>query len=259
VSTTEEITWVGHATVLLDLDGFRVLTDPLLTARVAHLRRRRPPPDPDSGDVDLVLLSHAHMDHLHPRSLRRISPRARYVTPVGSSPVLRAADLDSITEVSVGDRVQVGPVTVQTVPAAHRSGRGPHSRVKSPPVGYVVDTGRRRFYFAGDTDLFEGMRELDDIDVALLPIWGWGPTIGEGHLDPGRAAEAVDLIEPRLVVPMHWGTYSPETGRRKLPTWFDQPVERFSSELGAGGHEDRLHVLQPGESISRPLEEDDST
>ena len=252
----EELTWAGHATVLLDIGGFRILTDPTLTRRVAHLRRRRPLPAPDIGDVDLVLLSHAHMDHLHLPSLRRVRPTARHVAPEGTAPLLRAAGRSGITEVVVGDRVEIGPVTIEVVPAAHPPGRGPHSRIVARPVGYVVDTGTRRYYFAGDTDLFDGMRALRDVDVALLPIWGWGPTIGNGHLDPTRAAAASVLIRPGLVVPMHWGTYAPEDGRRRVPPWFHDPIARFDRELAAVGESDRLQVVEPGGTLTLPSLED---
>lgn len=244
------ITWVGHATVLFDIGGFRVITDPALTRRVAHLRRRRPLPDPATTDVDLVLLSHAHMDHLHLPSLRLLRSSARVITPTGSARLARAAGLQEVVEVEVGDRVEVGPVTVEAVPAAHKPGRGPHSRIDARPVGYVVDSGARRYYFAGDTDLFDDMNQLEDIDVALLPIWGWGSTIGNGHLDPERATEASRRIRPRFVVPMHWGTYAPEDGRRRPPPWFERPIETFESVFTQSGQRDRLRVIEPGGSLT---------
>ena len=107
-------------------------------------------------------------------------------------------------------------------------------------------------YFAGDTDLFEGMAALAPVDVALLPIWGWGPTLGEGHLDPERAAEAVRMLQARIVVPIHWGTYSPSIVRRRPPSWFLEPVVQFRAELDSIGLLDRLRVLAPGERLILP-------
>jgi L-ascorbate metabolism protein UlaG (beta-lactamase superfamily) len=247
-----EVTWVGHATALLDHDGYRVITDPLLTKRVAHLRRRRPLPADDVGEVDLVLLSHVHLDHLHLPSIARLRPGASALTPAGSATLLRKAGFDDVREVRVGDRIEVGPVVVEVVPAAHKHGRGPHSRVRAEPVGYVVDGGDTRVYFPGDTDLFEAMADLGDIDVALLPIWGWGSTLGEGHLTPERAATATTLIRPEFVVPIHWGTYAPEDGRRGLPAWFDNPPTLLRDELDALGEAARLHLLDPGGSVEVP-------
>jgi len=202
-----KLQWVGHATALVDVAGRKILADPLLTRRVAHLRRRRPLPSSDVADVD--------------------------------------------TEVRVGDRVELGGslVTAEAVPAAHEHGRGPHSRVTAPPVGYVISGEGRRVYFPGDTDLFDEMEQLTDIDVAMLPIWGWGSSLGSGHLDPTRAATATGLIRPGMVVPIHWGTYAPEDGRR-VPSWFGDPLEQFEQALADAGLSHFLHLLHPGESVS---------
>lgn len=247
-----DLTWVGHATTLVDVGGYRVITDPLMTKRVAHLRRRRPLPSADMHEVDLILLSHVHLDHLHLPSLKRLRPTVEVLTPRGSGALLRRAGFDRVQEIAVGDRVDTGPVTVEVVPAAHKTGRGPHSRVTAEPVGYVVGGAGRRIYFPGDTDLFDGMADLGDIDVALLPIWGWGSTLGTGHLDPTRAATATGLIRPGIVVPIHWGTYAPEDGRRQLPTWFEQPPAKFEQALTDVVMHDALHVLQPGEAVTVP-------
>lgn len=249
-----QVHWIGHATALIEVGGHRILTDPLLTRRVAHLRRRRELPPSDVAEVDTVLISHAHLDHLHLPSLRSIRPDARCVTPLGTGRLLRAAGFTDVTEVRVGDTVHLDGslVTADVVPAAHKHGRGPHSRVSAPPVGYVIGGEGRRVYFPGDTDLFDEMAGLRDIDVALLPIWGWGSTLGVGHLDPTRAASATELIRPGIVVPIHWGTYAPEDARRRLPTWFDTPPELFAAALDEADLSSRLRLLQPGESVTVP-------
>jgi L-ascorbate metabolism protein UlaG (beta-lactamase superfamily) len=196
-----------------------------------------------------VVLSHVHLDHLHRPSLELIRPTARVLAPAGSERLVRAAGFTDVVGVRVGDRVESGPVTVEVVPAAHKRGRGPHSRVKADPLGFVVDGGGRRIYFPGDTDLFDGMADLGTIDVALLPIWGWGSTLGVGHLNPRRAAVATQLIRPGLMVPIHWGTYAPEDGRRRLPSWFEQPPIDVEQQLERLGEADRLRILEPGGSV----------
>lgn len=246
--TVTSVTWVGHSTVLVEVAGLRILTDPLLTRRVAHLRRRRSPVDPEVADVDVVLITHAHMDHLHLPSLRLVRPGALVVVPAGLAGLVDPTRF-RVVEVGVGDRVDLGSAAVDVVPAAHGGGRGPHSRFHARPVGYVVDGAATRVYVAGDTDLFDEMADLERIDVAVLPIWGWGRTIGEGHLDPERAATAVERIEPRLVVPMHWGTYSPEDGRRRLPRWFVEPADRFADVVEVRELSARLRLLDPGGSV----------
>jgi L-ascorbate metabolism protein UlaG (beta-lactamase superfamily) len=243
------LTWVGHATVLMDFSGVRVLTDPTLKRRVAHLRRRTPIPPDSVTDVDMVLISHIHMDHLHLPSLTRVERQVPVVVPRGAGELVAAKGFADVTEVSPGDRLVVAGLDIEVVPAAHVSGRGPHTSLSAEPLGYVAGDGRVRVYFAGDTDLFEGMADLGALEAAFLPIWGWGPTLGEGHLDPERAVEATRLIEPRFVIPMHWGTYTPQNVRPGPPGWIDDAVARFSKLLTDTEDEKRLRVLEPGGSL----------
>lgn len=248
------ITWVGHATVLIEVDGLRVVTDPAITPRMAHLRRRVAVPR--LPDVDAVAISHVHLDHLHGASLRRVSGSGPIVVPRGARSLVASLPHRDVHEVVRGDVVTLregddtsSAVRLRAVPANHSSGRGPHSRVSATPVGYVVEIGERRVYFAGDTDLFEEMHELGPIDVALLPIWGWGPTLGDRHLDPPRAATATSWIDPAVVVPIHWGTYSPIRPRPGSPRWLENPLDAFGDSLAALGLSERLHVLRPGDAI----------
>jgi L-ascorbate metabolism protein UlaG (beta-lactamase superfamily) len=243
-----EICWLGHATALVEVGGIRFLTDPALTPRLAHLRRHHVVDLEVVRDVDVVLISHVHMDHLHVPSLRLLGD-VRFVVPAGAGRLLRRHGFRNVAETTIGDRTDFGTVTVETVPAAHSSGRGPHSRVRAPAVGYVLRSPQGSVYFAGDTDLFDGMTALGSIDVALLPIAGWGPSLGTGHLDPNRAARATELIQPRLVVPIHWGTYSPLRLPGRRPMWLHAPAEQFASVMVDAGHGDRLHLLEPGERL----------
>jgi L-ascorbate metabolism protein UlaG (beta-lactamase superfamily) len=253
MARTDSLTWIGHSTVLLDVAGVRIVTDPALTSTLAHLRRRRPAPSLDGADV--VAVSHVHMDHLHRPSIRKVvTDRTRIVVPVGAQALLRGLGTGPIDEVGVGDRVTIGDVphrvTIEAVPAAHRNRRGPHSRVAATPLGYVVRWHGGSVYFAGDTGLFDEMVDIGPVDVALLPIWGWGPTIGEWHLDPARAAEATERLRARHVVPIHWGTYSPVRPRRGSPPWLDRPLDVFRVELASRSLADRLVELLPGESTA---------
>jgi L-ascorbate metabolism protein UlaG (beta-lactamase superfamily) len=245
-----EICWLGHASALVELGGVRFLTDPALTARLAHLRRHHAVDLDVVRDVDVVLISHVHMDHLHVPSLRLLGD-VDLVVPTGAGRLLQRQGFRNVRETTVGDRSSFGGVTVETVPAVHSSGRGPHSRVRAAAVGYVLRSPHGSVYFAGDTDLFDGMAELQAIDVALLPIAGWGRSVGTGHLDPDRAARATELIQPRLVVPIHWGTYSPLSLPGRRPRWLHGPAERFASAMADAGHGDRLRLLEPGERLDR--------
>jgi L-ascorbate metabolism protein UlaG (beta-lactamase superfamily) len=250
-SAAAMLTWVGHATVLLDVAGLRILTDPALTRSLAHLRRRRPAPA--LAPVDVVAISHVHMDHFHRPSLRRvIGQHTHIVVPRGSTSLLPRGVTGTVAEVGEGELVQLAgatcPVAVEAVHAEHSDRRGPHSRVVARPLGYVVRCGGRSVYFAGDTDLFDGMSEIGPVDIALLPIWGWGPTLGERHLDPVTAAEATHRLDARHVVPIHWGTYSPVRARPGDPPWLDRPIDAFRAALAELDLGDRLIALLPGGS-----------
>ena len=116
----------------------------------------------------------------------------------------------------------------------------------------MLRAGGRTVYFPGDTDLFDEMGSWGAVDVALLPIWGWGRTLGEGHLNPRTAVDAVELIEPELVVPIHWGTYAPVGVRRQPPGWLAAPVHQFEAALAGNGEAERLRVLGPDDELILP-------
>lgn len=248
------ITWVGHATVMIEVGGVRIVTDPLLTSSVAHLRRRLPVPEPNRADV--VAISHLHLDHLHRRSIARVAgPATELLVPAGAAPLLHRLAVGGLRELNVGDTVAVGDgaaTTVEAVPADHSGRRGPHSRRAGPALGYVVRSESGTVYFAGDTGLFDGMAAIGPVDVALLPIWGWGPSLGEHHLDPASAASATALLDATRVIPIHWGTYSPRRLGWGPPAWLDRPLADFRSALAAAGLVDRLVALQPGQGITVP-------
>jgi len=249
------VTWIGHSTVLVELDGVRLLTDPLLRERVAHLRRA-PPLDEAPAGIDAVLISHAHHDHLDPASLARLGRDQRIVVPRGTGLLpLRWRRLRRIEQVGPGEEIQVGAVAVRATCAAHPGQRfgplAPPWRRGEPTgaLGYVV-IGRRRVYFAGDTDLFPGMADLaPGLDLALLPVWGWGPRVGPGHLDPQRAAEALRMLRPRLAIPIHWGTLGVvwrATTRGKAA----EPARAFQRHAAELAPEVEVRILEPGASTS---------
>jgi L-ascorbate metabolism protein UlaG (beta-lactamase superfamily) len=243
------ITWVGHSTVLVDVDGTRIVTDPVLRSRVTHLRRVRPVADADVADVDAALVSHLHFDHLDLRSLARLGRTTRVVVPRGAGPLLRRKGFTDVREVAVGDSVEIQSLTAQATYAAHGGNRPPFGP-KAQAIGYLIEAGPARIYFAGDTDLFPEMGDLaPGLDVALLPIWGWGPKLGPGHLDPKGAATALALLRPRIAIPIHWGTYYPYRLGRGRPGFLTEPVDSFrrhAAELAPGVS---VRVLGLGDSL----------
>jgi L-ascorbate metabolism protein UlaG (beta-lactamase superfamily) len=243
------IAWIGHSTVLLEVDGVRLLTDPLLRARIGHLRRVSAPPEDDAADVDAVLVSHVHYDHLDLRSLDRVRT-ARVVVPVGARRLLDRRGFEDVVELREGEETSIGPVTVVGTHADHDARRFPFG-APTPSLGYLI-RGSARVYFAGDTEIFDAMSELaPDLDVALLPIWGWGPRLGPGHLDPRRAAEALRLLRPRVAIPIHWGTYR-RLGMSRDPAALREPAEQFARSASELAPDVDVRVLAPGERLEVP-------
>jgi L-ascorbate metabolism protein UlaG (beta-lactamase superfamily) len=231
--------------VLLEHGGVRLLTDPVLRRRVVHLRRHGPVPEPPRR-LDAVLLSHLHYDHVDLPSLRLLDRQVRVLAPRGAGAWLRRAGFRDTEELAAGARTKVGGVGVTAVPALHDDRRRPVGGVRARPIGFVVGE-ERRVYFAGDTDLFEGMAELAPLDLALLPVAGWGPKLGPGHLDPERAARAAAAMRPRLAVPIHWGTLSPAYS--KPGAWFSDPPHAFAAQVAELAPDVEVRVISPGDSV----------
>jgi L-ascorbate metabolism protein UlaG (beta-lactamase superfamily) len=246
------VTWIGHGTALVDLDGARLLTDPLLRDRVAHLRRHAPPAPPEAlRSIDAVLLTHLHRDHLDLPSLRRIGRKVPIVVPRGGGRLLLRRGFHAVREIAPGEEVAVGSLSVLATEARHYGGRGVAGvGAKGPALGYVI-SGSRRIYHAGDTDLFEGMRAIGatGLDLALVPIWGWGSRLGPGHLDPLRAAQALELLTPRTAVPIHWGTYAVGPKARRPPPYLRAPLQPFLAAARELAPSVKVVALEPGESV----------
>ncbi|GGZ16090.1 MBL fold metallo-hydrolase [Streptomyces nitrosporeus] len=251
-----EVTWWGHATCTIEDSGVRLLTDPLFVRRFAHLRRRRGEvPPPEAAVADAVLISHLHSDHLHLPSLARLAPGSTLIVPRGAPAavpglrMLRRMRGLLITEVAPGDEVRLGPVLVRAVPARHDGRRIPVGPRRVPALGYVVE-GLSRTYFAGDTGLFDGMADVvGPVDTALLPVGGWGPYLGHGHLDAARAARALELLRPRAAVPVHYGTYWPIGMDGVRPHEFHAPGDEFVRQAARLVPEVAVHLLGHGEHV----------
>ncbi len=243
--------FLGHATTLVELEGTRVLTDPVLRNRMLHLRRHGAPIAAEHvAGLDAVLLSHLHHDHLDIPSLRGLDAGVPLIVPVGARPALRKLGDRDIRELRVGESARIGSLEITAVPAEHSGRRtlGP----EADAVGYVLRgaTTGKRVYFAGDTDLYDEMSGLGEIDLALMPVWGWGPTLGPGHMNPDRAAAATALLRPRIAVPIHWGTFYPRGLHKVRPLPLEAPPHRFAAETARVAPATEVRILRPGEETT---------
>jgi len=243
-------TYLGHATAQIEGRGTRVLTDPLLRPSLyTFLRRRQEVPDVELRGLDAVLISHVHHDHLDLPSLRRLSRQTPIVVPRGTAKLLGREGFTAVEEVTPGDVLEVGDLSVRVTPAVHVAER--RGTIEPPSLGYLVSDHGAAVYFAGDTEVFDGMAEIaDDLDLALLPIWGWGPTLGSGHMNPVQAASALSLLRPKRAVPIHWGTYTPAGAPRIWPWMSATPATEFTQHARRMHPDTEITILAPGESIS---------
>ncbi|MGA7397155.1 MAG: MBL fold metallo-hydrolase [Solirubrobacterales bacterium] len=241
---------MGHATVDIRMDGAHLLTDPVLRNRIVHLKRQVGDSGVSGAEVpDAVLVSHQHFDHLDFPSLRRFGKRVRIISGPGTARLLSRKGFTRVEELPVGHSTTVGAVTVTAVPAEHDGRRRPMSKA-GHAVGFII-AGTRQIYFAGDTDLYPGMDRISSgIDFALVPVWGWGHTLGEGHMDPERAADAVGLLRPRVAIPIHWGTLFPMVAGRFGRHHLARPPRRFADQVDRAVPEVEVRVLEPGSSTS---------
>jgi L-ascorbate metabolism protein UlaG (beta-lactamase superfamily) len=249
-AVTATLTWWGHSTITWLDGGTTLLFDPVLTARLGHLRRvRGQVPPPYAAHADVILISHLHADHTHLPSLRLVPAGAVLVAPAGSRRLLRpiAARGLKVIEVEPGDFVEFGGIAIHVLAADHDGRRHPGSPHRGPALGYLL-AGSRRCWYPGDTGPHIAFEDAALVDVALVPVGGWGPTVGQGHLDAQQAAQAVRRIHPNCAVPVHWGTWWP-VGLPQRPDLIDAPGPAFAEHVARLVPTSSVHVLRHGQSV----------
>jgi len=216
------VTWVGHATLLVQLDGVNVLTDPQWSDRASPVSfagpRRVTPPGlrfEDLPPIHVVVISHDHYDHLDKATVTRLAVehRPRFLVPLGLKAWFADAGITDVEELDWWDRRVVRGLAFTCVPAQHFSGRTLWDRNRRLWSGWVVAGRSKRLYFAGDTAYFDGFREigtrLGPFDFAAVPIGAYLPPVimKASHTSPEEALQALADVRGRRLVPIHWGTF----------------------------------------------------
>lgn len=251
VASGLRVTWFGHSTLLLEIDGTRVLVDPVFGPRASPVsfagpRRFHPPPTTiaELPPLDVVLLSHDHHDHLNPMSIRALAERrVPFVTSLGVGARLEKFGIEPslITELDWWEEhvLPGGALSFTATPAQHFSGRGLRDRNSTLWSSWVLTTAKRRVFYSGDTGL---TNELADIgkrfgpfDMSILEIGAWHPSWGVIHLGPMNALKAFEMLGGGTFLPVHWATFD-----LALHPW-DEPIEM----LMAGANTTGARVLTP--------------
>jgi L-ascorbate metabolism protein UlaG (beta-lactamase superfamily) len=250
------VTFLGHSTLVIEMDGVRILTDPILRPRVGPLvRLPRAIEQEQWSAVDVILISHSHWDHLDYGSLRMVGTDTTIAVPAGMGGEFHRRGFSDVVELMPGDDFEVGAVRIEAVHADHK-GFGPPVGGTERSIGFLV-LGSRSTYFAGDTAFFEEMAALDvGLDLALIPVWGWGPTAKPSeHLDPQGAARAIQVIKPKLAVPIHWGTLHPVGFKWMRPTTRIDPPHQFAQIARRLAPQTKVRVMPVGSSLDLPKAE----
>ena len=249
-ASSVRLRYLGHATVVLDLPGVRLITDPFLRDRLGPLHRHGPLPRPGAiGSIGFVAISHAHPDHFDRRSLQALAGDPLVIVPRGMGGAVRRIGLRA-REVVAGERVSIAPsVTVTAVPASHWRWPG---ALRAAAIGYLIEgPGPSGIYFAGDTGPFAGMRDFADrVDIALLPVGSWGPHLGPGHLSPRSAAEVARDLGARVAVPIHWGTLYPAALERLFGRRLTEPATEFARWAARLAPGPDVRAIAPGDETS---------
>lgn len=254
---TLRVTWLGHGSVVLDVDGVRLVVDPLVQRHNGILRRRGPQPVTSAwAGAAAVLLSHLHHDHAEVGSLRFFSELPMYTAPANAEWVRRKGfdgrGLEEGEWVAPGDQ---GQVEVRLVKAVHGARPMPHR--PNAANGHLVRGPSGVIWVAGDTEIFPEMADLSSmagaqIDLAVVPVGGWGPRLSEGHLGPDEAARACAMSGAKWAVPVHWQTLHVPAGQLWPRGWMDAAGPAFEAAVADEAPDCQAVVLKAGESLTVP-------
>ena len=252
-----KVTYIGHATLLIELGGATILTDPNFDPRLGRILPRVSAPGialENLPSLDAILLTHAHADHLSFDSLERLPHTMPLYAPPVIARWLRRLGFDRAIELAPESSVVVKDVTIHAAAATHRGNRYGYDRWRSDANMYLLDGGETIF-FAGDTALVEDThllvervlwRNARELDLALLPIgyapW-WKPGFRKGHLTHEDALTLFERLRAKTLVPYHWGTF------RHVTATAHDAIDRLRQRLLTHHLSQAVKILEPGESL----------
>jgi L-ascorbate metabolism protein UlaG (beta-lactamase superfamily) len=254
------ITYIGHATLLLEMAGVRVLTDPNFESKLGHFLARVSAPGvalEALPKLDALLLTHAHADHLSFKSLDRLPRDIPLYAPPAVARWLAGKGYTHATPIDDGESATIGGVLrLHTGRATHKGNRYGFDRWRSATNMYLLETDEESAFFAGDTALTPSTHHLVErvlwarhrqLDIALLPIgWApaWKPGFRRGHLTGEDALSLFETLRARAMLPYHWGTF------RHVTATAHDAINRLRAKLEQHDARERVHVIEPGESLT---------
>jgi len=263
------ISYIGHATLLLELGGATILTDPNFDPKLGRILPRVSPPGialEKLPALDAILLTHAHADHLSFDSLERLPRGIPLLAPPVIAKWLRRLGFDHAVDLAPDESTRVDGVAIHAAIATHRGNRYGFDRWRSSANMYLLDAGptAETIFFAGDTALVETTHALverilwgngRELDLALLPIgyapW-WKPGFRKGHLTHDDALTLFERLRARVLVPYHWGTF------RHVTATAHDAIERLRERLSSHHLSAAVRIIEPGESLELSPEEGDA-
>ncbi len=250
-----QVTWIGHSTFLLQVDGLNILTDPIFSERASPVSfagpKRSTPPAitvQQLPEIDVVLISHNHYDHLDKGSIKALQTKQpnnppQYYVPLGQKAWFDKRGVTPVIELDWWDSARIGEATVHAVPVQHWSSRSPFDRNEALWAGFLIDSPSQRTLFIGDSGYSDDFKtiaqRLGTVDLALVPIGAYDPRwfMKSAHMNPEEALQVVQEVGAKRAIGMHWGTF-PLT---------DEPMTEPGERADATGV---IETPKPGQTIN---------
>ncbi|WP_374949985.1 MBL fold metallo-hydrolase [Mucilaginibacter sp.] len=229
------VTWLGHSSLLIEVDGIRILTDPVWSERVSFTslfgpKRFFAPPLPlkDLPPIDVIIVSHDHYDHMDSQTIKFFADQdIRFITPLGVCEYIKSYGIaeNFIHEVDWGDSVMIGDCNITATPSRHFSGRGIFNRNETLWASFVIKGPQHNIFYGADSGWFPGFADIGEafgpFDLTMLEIGAYGSNWPDIHMGPDNASNAHLALKGKIMMPIHWGTFN-----LALHAWYE-PAERL--------------------------------